>query len=201
MQAIRQAASGLIYALVSMVLVVGSLTLIVAQGAPVPVRAGVPSTSTTTPLPSSTVPASATQPSATTAASTQVGAPTLLAPTFPTIRMPQVLPSRTHAANVSCGPFAGWLRTYVVEPGDNLFEIATQYRTSVAALQTANCKGGSLIYVGERLWVPNVPTLTPGITAFPALETPTEIPTEPLTLTPVYFTATSAPTETSTVHP
>jgi hypothetical protein len=99
---------------------------------------------------------------------------------------------------VSCGPFPGWVRGYIVEPGDTLFHIATLFRTTVPNLQRANCKSNStVIFPGDRLWVPNVPTVTPGLTIIPTFNTHTEIPTEPLTLTPLPFTATILPTYTN----
>jgi LysM repeat protein len=98
---------------------------------------------------------------------------------------------------IPCGPITGWIKSYVVQPGDTLFHIASLYRTTVKDLQRANCKGNStVIFTGDRLWVPNVPTITPGVTLIPTFTTPTEYPTLPLTLTPLPFTAT-LPTSTS----
>jgi LysM repeat protein len=97
----------------------------------------------------------------------------------------------------NCGPYPGWIRTYFVQPGDTLFHIALLYRTSVDALEFANCRADSKILVGEQLWVPNVPTVTPAVTYLPDFGTPTEAPTEPLTLTPLPFTATVIPSSTS----
>ena len=102
---------------------------------------------------------------------------------------------------IPCGPFAGWIRAYIVRPGDNLYRISLLYRTTVAQLQRSNCMGSStIIYVGQRLWVPNVPTSTPGVTivpntntAAPSIPTSTSAPTD----SPVPPTATTAPTNTS----
>jgi len=95
---------------------------------------------------------------------------------------------------IPCGPFAGWVRTYTVQPGDNLFRISLSYGTTVPQLQRANCLGTSTtIFTGQRLWVPNVPTLTPGITIVP------NFPTATNTLQP---TATTAPpTASHTAEP
>jgi LysM repeat protein len=88
---------------------------------------------------------------------------------------------------IPCGPFAGWIKAYRVNPGDNLYRISLLYRTTVSRLQRANCMGSStIIYVGQLLWVPNVPTSTPGVTIVPNTNTPG--------LTPP---STSAPTDTS----
>jgi LysM repeat protein len=102
---------------------------------------------------------------------------------------------------IPCGPLAGWVRTYTVRPGDNLYRISLLYRTTVSLLQRSNCMGSStIIYVGQRLWVPNVPTSTPGATIAPNTTTPTlALPpssTSAPTDSPVPPTATTAPTNT-----
>src|ERR1700690_1873025 len=85
---------------------------------------------------------------------------------------------------IPCGPFPGWIRGYVVQQGDTLYHIAVLYRVSLSNMERANCKSYSdIIFAGERLWVPNVPRITPGVTYIPIFDTPTEFPTEPLTLT------------------
>lgn len=96
---------------------------------------------------------------------------------------------------IPCGPFAGWVRAYTVKPGDNLFRISLLYRTTVPQLQRANCMGASTtIFVGQVLWVPNVPTSTPGVTVVP--NTPTATSTFLVTESPAP-SATTAPTNTN----
>jgi len=93
---------------------------------------------------------------------------------------------------IPCGPFAGWVRAYTVRPGDNLFRISILYRTTVPQLQRANCMGASsTIFVGQVLWVPNVPISTPAVTALPT-RTKTAIPSLTPSLPPPP-TATLAP--------
>ena len=78
---------------------------------------------------------------------------------------------------IPCGPPFGWVRNYIVRPGDTLFRIAFSYNITYPQLQRANCMGSStIIYTGQRLWVPNVPTRTPipGVTIIP---TDTSLPT------------------------
>jgi LysM repeat protein len=73
-----------------------------------------------------------------------------------------------------CGPPFGWVRNYIVRPGDTLFRIALAYNITYPQLQRANCMGSSTtIYTGQRLWVPNVPTRTPvpGVTVIPTFLT------------------------------
>jgi LysM repeat protein len=103
---------------------------------------------------------------------------------------------------IACGPPFGWVRTHIVQPGDTLFRIALLYGTTYPQLQRANCMGSStIIYAGQRLWVPNVPTRTPvpGVTTLPASSTATNTSLPiPTTAEP---TATIPPTEAFTVTP
>ena len=103
---------------------------------------------------------------------------------------------------VPCGPPIGWVKTHIVQPGDTLFRIALSYGTTYPQLQRANCMGSStIIYTGQRLWVPNVPTRTPipGTTTVPEFLTSTDTST-PIATTPVP-SSTLPPTETFTVTP
>jgi len=99
------------------------------------------------------------------------------------------VPALPSATALSCGAPPGWTR-YTVQAGDTLFKISQMYRVSVPQLQNANCLGDStVIFVGQKLWTPNVPTSTPPITA-------TIITIEFATATPV-LTATPAPSATA----
>ncbi|HJS20732.1 MAG TPA: LysM peptidoglycan-binding domain-containing protein [Anaerolineales bacterium] len=91
---------------------------------------------------------------------------------------------------IPCGPPVGYVRRHVVRPGENLFRIALSYGVTYPVLQRANCMGSSTtIYVGQILWVPNVPTRTPvpGVTMIPNFPTATSTNTlvpGPPTFTP-----------------
>ncbi len=110
---------------------------------------------------------------------------------------------------IPCGPPVGWVKTHIVQPGDNLYRIALSYGITYPQLQRANCMGGSItIYAGQRLWVPNIPTRTPvpGVTVIPefptATSTSTAMPTATDTGTPTSTaTATQLPTATFTTIP
>jgi LysM repeat protein len=98
---------------------------------------------------------------------------------------------------IPCGPPFGWVKTHIVQPGDNLFRIALSYGITYPQLQRANCMGSStIIYAGQRLWVPNIPTRTPvpGVTDIPDFPTETSLP--PTTIVPPTDTATELPTAT-----
>ena len=101
---------------------------------------------------------------------------------------------------IPCGPPIGWVRTYIVQPGDNLFRISISYGITVPQLQRANCMGSSItIFAGQRLWVPNVPTRTPGVTIVPNLPTATNT-SQPIVTTEVP-TFTEMPTVTASQIP
>jgi LysM repeat protein len=88
------------------------------------------------------------------------------------------VPSVSTVTVIPCGPPVGWVKTYIVQPGDTLFRIALSYGITYNQLQRANCMGSStIIYSVQRLWVPNIPTRTsiPGVTTIP--DFPTETPT------------------------
>jgi LysM repeat protein len=247
MQAARQVGSGLFYALISIVLVVGGLSLALAENK---IASTVTSTPVVTALPQTITSAAPTPVSQTQVGSTQASLvitptilplPTQTSPALTNCNPPsgwifiivqsgeslasiaahyRITPQQLATANclpsqfvaqgsgiyvpplpantmVPCGPFVGWIRSYVVQPGDTLFHIATLYRTTVQDLQRANCKSNStIIFTGDRLWVPNVPTITPGVTIIPTFTTPTEIPSGTPTSTQLPFTATIFPTAT-----
>jgi len=116
---------------------------------------------------------------------------------------------------IPCGPPSSWIKAYTVKAGDNLYRISLLYRTTVAQLQSANCMGSStIIHVGQLLWVPNVPTSTPGITitltrtatvatstSTVNFSTPTNTPTNTPDFSTPTNTATNTPLPTTTWSP
>ncbi len=206
MQAFRQASSGLIYALLSIVLVLGSLSIALAERN---ASAPPPATATRAVSPSASKSSTPTTPSTAgetsqVAASAATAAPASLTPSvrYPTLAPTGRVTTATHAATIPCGPPAAWVRTYVVQPGDSMFHIATLFHTTVSTLQRANCRTDYLIFTGERLWVPNVQPAPTGVTIIPPFfDTPTDEPAYAVTQTPLYFTPTEAPTDTETPGP
>ena len=180
MRTVRQLASGLVYAFVSLLLVIGGLSLSLAQGT-VPASTtdtlGATTTSTNVRVqrsqPTQTrVPAT---PSATgTQASTLTSAATTAPITSTTTNTAVGATSRPlPTSKKACGPYAGWIRSYVVQPGDTLFRIAIMHGITVESLQRANCRTGTVIYSGERLWVPFVLPPATELTIIPTFDTPT----------------------------
>ena len=111
------------------------------------------------------------------------------------------VPAVTPNTPVVCGQgAAGWVKSYVVKPGDTIYAIATNHYTTAGLLKSVNCRTSDLIYVGEILWVPNVATRTPYPTPIPGTQSPgntvTPYPTDPLTETALPFTITVVPSNT-----
>jgi LysM repeat protein len=113
-----------------------------------------------------------------------------------------ILAASTAVTNtvLACGAPAGWVKNYSVQPGNTLFSISQSFGVPLATMQKANCIGNDyLILVGQVLWVPNVPTRTPTLAQVFIPSSTSAIntnPTEPLTLTPLPYTATYVPTNT-----
>lgn len=177
MQAVRQAASGFLYAIVSLALVIGSGSLALAQG-----DTGPPSPGSFTALATST-----TTRGPTTLTATASLPPTPSATPSPT----QAAPSSTYEYRVTlppggpsnstpwwgCEPPQGWPRAYVVRPGETLFAIASAYGISVELLQRANCRPDTVIFPGEWLWVPHEWAPVPALTIDPVDVWPPEAET------------------------
>ena len=106
---------------------------------------------------------------------------------------------------VQCGPPAGWV-FYTVRDDDTLYSLALYFKVSVPELMFANCLTSDLIRIGQKLYVPNLPTPTYYIpptrtrTPTPTLtHTPTLVPTATLQPTlPSEPTSTWTPTPTPT---
>ncbi len=213
MNSMRQLGTALFYALVSVVLVVGGLSLALAEGginAPRPTAKPSPtlfsSSTPETPV-SPTVPVAASStPQIVYVTATQSFTATQL---FPSIAAPSatqyvyLYPTATirvyYPTPVHCGPYYGWIKGYTVQQGDTLYHISTLYQTTVTALQVANCLPGTFIYPGELLWVPNVPTITPGATIIPTFPTSTTEAPPTVTDTPMPSpTDTAVPSPTNT---
>ncbi|MBI2333711.1 MAG: LysM peptidoglycan-binding domain-containing protein [Chloroflexi bacterium] len=109
--------------------------------------------------------------------------------------VPGNVPTSTVAACIQGA--AGWVKNYVVKPGDTFYKIASWYGTNANLIKFVNCRWSDIIYPGEILYVPNVPTRTPTFTPLPGI-TYTSAPflTEPFTQTVLPFTATFLPTQT-----
>jgi LysM repeat protein len=197
---LRQFGTAILTTLVSITLVIGGLSLALAEGRPTTSFATV--TSSISPIPTLTDTLPAVLASETATQFLVIGTPTnaILSNQTPIQTISTLAGSVT--TPIACGSPYGWVKTYVVQPGDTLYRIALNYYTTTADLQRANCKGTSTtIHSGEYLWTPNVAPRTPGVTTIPEFKTSTPIPTDPLTETPLPFTASPEPSQTPATPP
>lgn len=120
-----------------------------------------------------------------------------------TLYVPRVDPTATEPL---CGPYPGWVQ-YTIQEDDTLYSLSQAFKTTVEKLQWANCLGNSTyIQAGQKIYVPNVPTITPTPSRTPtstatATITPTPSFTPDVTLTPTStstYTATPSPSPTNT---
>ena len=124
----------------------------------------------------------------------------------------QVAPTITPTRCVPRPP-AGWV-LYTIQSGDTLSGLALSRRTTQARIQQVNCLPSSMLYAGQKIYLPAAPpTATPTWTLVPTettVPTATATPTQttqptPTSTVPVTATATVAPTATtvptSTVAP
>ncbi len=80
--------------------------------------------------------------------------------------IPTPIPSPAVPTATACTRYTGW-PLYTVVAGDTLGNIAQRAATTIQQLAAANClTDTNLIYVGQQLYVPQIPaTLTPALTA------------------------------------
>ncbi len=138
MQAARQVGNGLLYALISVILVVGGLSLALAEGNN--------NSLSPTLTPSST-------------ANSQTLPPTSLTST-PLVQVvvtatPLIIPSPTQtvSALVNCIPPSGWI-LIIVQPGDSFSSLAERYQISPEQLEQANCLAAQSLPAGYDIYVP-----------------------------------------------
>jgi LysM repeat protein len=159
MKNLLKAAQGVIIALISLALLIGILSLSLAEGLlPTPAvsisTSTYPSTSTASPTvaPSPTLqpftPA-ATLPPVPVATETQAASPTM--PVLPTLTPLATLFQPTEY----CPEPVGWV-PYIVQPSDSLSSIAAYYQTSAQSIQTGNCMNGTQLIPGTLIYVPPV---------------------------------------------
>jgi hypothetical protein len=190
MRGLRQAGTALLIALASVGLVIGGLSLSLAEhyspATPVSATIFSPTPIWVTPTPS--------LPNILISATVSIDMAT---PTFQPTQLYLYQTSIQVNTSLACGPPFDWVHTYFVQPGDTLFHIAYDHFTTTSALQQANCLGvNTIIHTGDRLWVPDVSPREPAITV--VSDSPIPYPTEPLTETPLPFTLTPNPTDATT---
>lgn len=141
MKALRQMGGGFIIGVISLLLVIGGISLSLAETS-APSLPPTPSPFPTTfavefasPLPSPTLPLEI---------STETPTP---------------LPTATLAQAAPCSVPAGWI-PIVVGVNDTLYSIAERYKTTADTLNTNNCLNNVVPAAGSVIYVPPVPTVT-----------------------------------------
>ncbi len=137
--AISQLSRGLLMAVVSGLIVIGSISLALAEGgllaAPPPTEP--PATATNLPPTAVIVVGETPQPTET--------------------------PTPTHTASpvppTNCPPPSGWVPV-TIQAGDTLADLARRYNTLASALSDANCLFSSELIPGSIMYVPPLPTAT-----------------------------------------
>ena len=140
MQALRQLGGGLVLGLLSVTIVVGGISLALAEGY---VRQPPPTPTEMQPFDQSAL-------------------PTALIPTSPDFLLspfPSDTPTATPLPPTNCPPPSGWVLV-AVGSGETLEIVATRYKTTPDALRAANCLVSPSILPGYSLYVPPVPTST-----------------------------------------
>lgn len=156
MHELRQAAAGMLGAMLSAIIVLGSITLALAEGG-IP-RAQAPA------------PATATNPPA-------LPTPRPGQPTFTPSPVPPPSPTPTSAftafgaARAACPIPPGWM-VIQVGPGETLEDIAARFNTSLEALRQGNCLSFDQLPPNVDLAVPASPTSTHTATATAAQSKP-----------------------------
>jgi LysM repeat protein len=137
MQALRQLGGGLFLGLLSVMIVIGGISLALAEGY--------------VPQPPPTL--TATEP-VFPSAPTETASPTSLIPS----------PTETATASpippINCLPPPGWVLV-TIYPGDTLEILALRYRTTPEVLMAANCLVSPNLLPGYGIYVPPLPTVTP----------------------------------------
>ena len=150
MQSLRQLGGGVVIALISVILVIGGISLALSEA--------LPAQATPTPIPPTI---SLEFPTATyTASLTVIDSPTPFITTTPFIAVTDTLfPTNTLFVQPTCNPPAGWIRI-LTSVGDTVYSLAQRYRTTAESLGAANCLSSFDIPAGLALYVPPVPTVT-----------------------------------------
>ncbi|HEX5839177.1 MAG TPA: LysM peptidoglycan-binding domain-containing protein [Anaerolineales bacterium] len=150
MQSLRQLGGGVIVALISVLLVIGGISLALAET--------LPSQATPTPIPPTL---SLEFPTATFTASPLIlESPTPLITTTPFVfATDTAFATNTLFVQASCNPPSAWQRI-LTTASDTIYSLAQRYKTTAENLGSANCLSSFDVPAGFALYVPPVPTVT-----------------------------------------
>lgn len=109
-------------------------------------------------------------------------------------------PDMTATRIASCVPPEDWVE-YTIQRGDALFDIALESGSTVDELMTINCLDTTILSIGHRIWVPQLPatgTPTPAPVESSVTPEPTQRPGQPApSKTPIPVTPSRTPPPTS----
>ena len=148
MQSLRQLGGGVIIAIVSVLLVIGGISLALAET--------LPPQATPTPIPPTI---SLDFPTATFTPSPAFIESVTATATFPVVVTDTVFATNTLFVQASCNKPAGWIPV-AVTIGDSVYSLAQRYKTTPENLGMANCLSSFDVPVGFVIYVPPVPTVT-----------------------------------------
>jgi LysM repeat protein len=148
MQSLRQLGGGVIIAIVSVLLVIGGISLALAET--------LPPQATPTPIPPTI---SLDFPTATFTPSPAIIESVSATATFPVVPTDTVFATNTLFVQASCNKPAGWVPV-AVTTSDTVYSLAQRYKTTPENLGTANCLSSFDVPVGFIIYVPPVPTVT-----------------------------------------
>lgn len=154
MQSLRQLGGGVIIALISVILVIGGISLALSESLP-------PQTTPTPILPTVSLefPTATFTPSPAGFESPTPFTTITITPTPFVLTTDTLFPTNTLFVQPSCNPPSGWVRI-ITRSGDTVYSLAQSYKTTAEALGAANCLSSFDIPAGLSLYVPPVPTVT-----------------------------------------
>jgi LysM repeat protein len=154
MKSLRQLGGGVVIAIISVVLVIGGISLALAET--------LPPQATPTPIPptiSLNFPTATFTPSlAFPATATTMATLTATLPVTPT-ETTTIFATNTLFVQASCNKPAGWIPV-TVGTSDTVYSLAQRYKTTPENLGTANCLSSYDVPIGFVIYVPPVPTVT-----------------------------------------
>jgi len=148
MQSLRQLGGGVIIAIISVLLVIGGISLALAET--------MPAQATPTPFPPTI---SLNFPTATFTPSPAFPETATNVSTLSLTSTDTAIATSTLFVQVSCNPPTGWTPV-AVTISDTVYSLAQRYKTTPENLVTANCLPTFEVPVGYVLYVPPVPTVT-----------------------------------------
>jgi LysM repeat protein len=148
MQSLRQLGGGVIIAIISVLLVIGGISLALAET--------LPAQATPTPI----LPTiSLDFPTATSTALPLLAESATATATLPGIVTDTPFATSTLYVQVSCNAPPGWI-PIVTTASDTIYSLAQRYKTTPENLATANCLTSFSVPPGSVIYVPPVPTVT-----------------------------------------